>query len=245
MLLYKLTNNESGDYMNKILLVEDDIELSDMLKNYLINDGFDVKTAYDGQEAITKFNNEKFDLLLLDIMIPKIDGMTVLKKIREKNTIPILIISAKDTDLDKALGLGFGADDYISKPFSLVEVSARIKANIRRATKYINAKNEKNNNILYVKDLEIDLLNFAVNKNGENLRLTLRVFDILKLFATNKNRVFTKAQIYEFVWKETYYGDENVINVHIRRLREKIEDDPSNPIYIKTLWGIGYRMEDI
>lgn len=245
MLLYKLTNNESGDYMNKILLVEDDIELSDMLKNYLINDGFDVKTAYDGQEAITKFNNEKFDLLLLDIMIPKIDGMTVLKKIREKNTIPILIISAKDTDLDKALGLGFGADDYISKPFSLVEVSARIKANIRRATKYDNAKNEKNNNILYVKDLEIDLLNFAVNKNGENLRLTLREFDILKLFATNKNRVFTKAQIYEFVWKETYYGDENVINVHIRRLREKIEDDPSNPIYIKTLWGIGYRMEDI
>lgn len=138
-----------------------------------------------------------------------------------------------------------GADDYISKPFSLVEVSARIKANIRRATKYINTENEKNNNILYVKDLEIDLLNFAVNKNGENLRLTLREFDILKLFATNKNRVFTKAQIYEFVWKETYYGDENVINVHIRRLREKIEDDPSNPIYIKTLWGIGYRMEDI
>lgn len=245
MLLYKLTNNESGDYMNKILLVEDDIELSDMLKNYLINDGFDVKTAYDGQEAITKFNNEKFDLLLLDIMIPKIDGMTVLKKIREKNTIPILIISAKDTDLDKALGLGFGADDYISKPFSLVEVSARIKANIRRATKYINTENEKNNNILYVKDLEIDLLNFVVNKNGENLRLTLREFDILKLFATNKNRVFTKVQIYEFIWKETYYGDENVINVHIRRLREKIEDDPSNPIYIKTLWGIGYRMEDI
>lgn len=232
--------------MHKILLVEDDIALSDMLKGYLVNDGFEVKTAYDGQEAIDMFNCEKFDLLLLDLMIPKIDGMTVLKTIRKKDLTPILIISAKDTDLDKALGLGFGADDYISKPFSLVEVSARIKANIRRATKYIvPVIEEKKNDILHIKDLNIDILNFRVTKRGQVLKLTSREFELLKLFATNKNRVFTKAQIYGFIWDDAYYGDENVINVHIRRLREKIEDDPSNPIYIKTLWGIGYKMEDV
>lgn len=232
--------------MNKILLVEDDIALSHMLKDYLVNDGFQVKTAYDGQEAIDKFNNEKFDLLLLDLMIPKIDGMTVLKTIREKHLTPILIISAKDTDLDKALGLGFGADDYISKPFSLVEVSARIKANIRRATKYIEpVVEEKKNDILHINDLDIDVLNFTVTKKGQALKLTSKEFDMLKLFVTNKNRVFTKAQIYGLIWGDAYYGDENVINVHIRRLREKIEDDPSNPAYIKTLWGIGYKLGDI
>ncbi|WP_243125398.1 response regulator transcription factor [Clostridium amazonitimonense] len=232
--------------MNNILIVEDDISVSDMLKNYLINEGFQVKVAYDGQEAIDMFNYEKFDLLLLDLMIPKIDGMTVLKTIREKDLTPILIISAKGSDLDKALGLGFGADDYIAKPFSLVEVSARIKANIRRATKYITPiAQEKKEDIINIKDLNIDLLNFTVTKRGLDLKLTSREFDILKLFATNINRVFTKAQIYGFIWNDAYYGDENVINVHIRRLREKIEDDPSKPIYIKTLWGIGYKMEEL
>lgn len=232
--------------MSNILIVEDDISVSDMLKNYLINEGFQVKIAYDGQEAINMFNSEKFDLLLLDLMIPKIDGMTVLKTIREKDLTPILIISAKDSDLDKALGLGFGADDYISKPFSLVEVSARIKANIRRATKYITPiPHQKKEDIIHIKDLNVDLLNFTVTKKGLDLKLTSREFEILKLFATNINRVFTKAQIYGFVWDDAYYGDENVINVHIRRLREKIEDDPSNPIYIKTLWGIGYKMEEL
>ena len=232
--------------MERILLVEDDIELNNMLRDYLLNEGFEVTSAYDGQEALDKFNNEKFDLLLLDLMIPKINGMTVLKKIREKDLTPILIISAKDSDLDKAMGLGFGADDYISKPFSLVEVSARIKANIRRATKYVTPIiEEKKNEILHINDLNIDILNFTVTKRGENLKLTSREFGILKLFATNKNRVFTKAQIYGFIWEDIYHGDENVINVHIRRLREKIEDDPSKPIYIKTLWGIGYKMEDI
>lgn len=183
--------------MNKILLVEDDVELMDMLKGYLVNDGFEVKTAQDGQAAIDKFNSEEFDLLLLDLMIPKIDGMTVLKTIREKDLTPILIISAKDTDLDKALGLGFGADDYISKPFSLVELSARIKANIRRATKYIKPViEEKKNEILHIRDLNIDLLNFTVTKGGEVLKLTSKEFEMLKLFVTNQNRVFTKAQIY-------------------------------------------------
>lgn len=236
--------------MNNILLVEDDVAISDMVRDYLINDGFLVKTAYDGQEALDIFYSGSFDLILLDLMMPKVDGMEVMKKIREKSSIPILITSAKDSDLDKALGLGFGADDYISKPFSMIELSARIKANIRRVTKYSNVETKaeekiegKKENIINIYDLKIDLDNFYVTKRGEDLKLTSKEFEILKLFVTNPSRVFTKAQIYSFIWNDDYYGDENVINVHIRRLREKIEDDPSSPKIIKTLWGIGYKME--
>lgn len=232
--------------MNSILLVEDDVAISDMVKGYLINDGFLVKTVYNGQEALDMFSNESFDLILLDLMIPKIQGMEVMKTIREKSSIPILITSAKDSDLDKALGLGFGADDYISKPFSMIELSARIKANIRRVTKYSNTEvklEAKEKNIITVQDLIIDLDNFSVTKDNEILKLTSKEFEILKLFVTNPNRVFTKAQIYSVIWNDDYFGDENVINVHIRRLREKIEDNPSEPKYIKTLWGIGYKTE--
>lgn len=232
--------------MYNILLVEDDVAISDMVREYLINDGFSVKTAYDGQDALDTFYNGSFDLILLDLMMPKIDGMEVMKKIRAKSSIPILITSAKDSDLDKALGLGFGADDYISKPFSMIELSARIKANIRRATKYSNTENkeeEKKENIIKLYRLIIDLHNFSVTKDDEELKLTSKEFEILKLFVTNPNKVFTKAQIYSLIWNDDYFGDENVINVHIRRLREKIEDDPSNPKVIKTLWGIGYKTE--
>ena len=215
-----------------------------MVKDYLMNEGFQVVEAHDGQEALEKFKENDFDLILLDLMIPHIDGMTVLKKIREGSLIPILILSAKDSDLDKAIGLGFGADDYMSKPFSLIELSARIKAHIRRATKYFQTVSEEDSkDILKINELEVDLKNFSVSRKGIELKLTSKEFEILKLFVTNRNRVFTKAQIYEYIWKDAYYGDENVINVHIRRLREKIEIDPSNPIYIKTIWGIGYKME--
>ena len=234
--------------MNSILLVEDDVDISDMVKGYLVNDGFLVKTAYDGQQALDMFNSEKFDLILLDLMIPKIQGMEVMKTIRERSDIPILIISAKDSEIDKALGLGFGADDYISKPFSMIELSARIKANIRRVTKYSNTEVQRdksnNRNIIEVQDLIVDLDNFSVIKNDNIIKLTPKEFGILKLFSTNLNRVFTKSQIYSVIWKDDYFGDENVINVHIRRLREKIETNPSSPKYIKTLWGIGYKMED-
>lgn len=230
--------------MNRILLVEDDATISDMVRNYLVNDGFQVKVAYDGFDAINLFNYEDFDLILLDLMIPKIDGMEVMKKVRQKALIPILIVSAKDSDLDKAMALGLGADDYIQKPFSLIELSARIKANIRRVTKYSVGKNEKNKGIIKVNDLVIDIENYSVIKRESNIKLTSKEFEILRLFVTNPNRVFTKAQIYRAVWNDDYYGDDNVINVHIRRLREKIEDDTSNPIYIKTLWGIGYKMEE-
>lgn len=230
---------------NKLLLVEDDTEISDMVSDYLTKEGFVVVRAYDGDEAVRKFAGQPFDLVLLDLMLPKLSGMDFLQQIRQRSLVPVLIMSAKDGDVDKALGLGFGADDYIAKPFSMIELAARIKAAIRRATQYAPAPVEQTPapaELLRVHELVIDLDNFSVSKKGTELKLTAKEFHLLKLFAVHPKRVFTKAQIYSSVWKDDYYGDENVINVHMRRLREKIEDDPSNPVYIKTLWGIGYKL---
>jgi DNA-binding response OmpR family regulator len=226
---------------NKILLIEDDIEINEMVENYLKKEGFLITKAFDGEEGVEKFLKDSFDLVVLDLMMPKLDGMEVMKIIREKSAVPILIMSAKDTDVDKAIGLGLGADDYISKPFSMIEIAARIKAAIRRATKYSKVESKEAKTIKF-KELFIDMDNYLVTKNGVGIKLTSKEFDILKLFITNPNRVFTKSQLYSFIWKEDYFGDENVINVHMRRLREKIEEDASNPIYIKTLWGIGYKL---
>lgn len=228
---------------NKILIIEDDIAISEMVKNYLTKEGFAVTTAFDGEEGMAKYLNNYFDLVVLDLMMPKMDGMETLKLIREKSSVPVLIMSAKDSDVDKAIGLGFGADDYITKPFSMIEISARIKAGIRRATKYSGSQKEEEKVLVKLGDITMDLEKFLVIKNGKQIQLTSKEFEILKLFINNPNRVFTKAQIYSYVWKDEYYGDENVINVHMRRVREKIEDDPSNPKYIKTLWGIGYKLE--
>lgn len=225
-----------------ILLVEDDEAIRDMVANFLLLEGFNVTTANNGEEALQYCLNQTFDLVILDIMIPKLNGLEVLKVIREQAALPIIIMSAKDSDVDKALGLGLGADDYIAKPFSMLEFSARVKAVIRRATKYAGQTDHKQD-VVVIGPLKIDIVNFSINKNGLEVKLTSKEFAILKLFVTNRNRVFTKEQIYQLIWKDAYYGDENIINVHIRRLREKIEDDPSNPQYIKTLWGIGYKFE--
>ena len=228
---------------NKILIVEDDIAISEMVKNYLIKDGFIVATAFDGEEAIVKYLNHGFDLIVLDLMMPQLDGIETMKIIREKSSVPILIMSAKDSDVDKAVGLGLGADDYISKPFSMIEFSARIKSAIRRATKYSDSGKKDEPLIIKVGMLTMNIENFLVTQNNKAISLTSKEFDILKLFMQSPNRVFTKSQIYSSIWKDEYFGDENVINVHMRRLREKIEDNPSNPQYIKTLWGIGYKLE--
>jgi DNA-binding response OmpR family regulator len=225
-----------------ILLVEDDEAIREMVANFLLLEGFEVTTANNGEEALQYCLNQTFDLVILDIMIPKLNGLEVLKVIREQAALPIIIMSAKDSDVDKALGLGLGADDYIAKPFSMLEFSARVKAVIRRATKYAGQIDHKQD-VIVIGNLKIDIVNFSINKNGQEVKLTSKEFAILKLFVTNRNRVFTKEQIYQLIWKDAYYGDENIINVHIRRLREKIEDDPSNPQYIKTLWGIGYKFE--
>lgn len=193
-------------------------------------EGFEVTTANNGEEALQYCLNQTFDLVILDIMIPKLNGLEVLKVIREQAALPIIIMSAKDSDVDKALGLGLGADDYIAKPFSMLEFSARVKAVIRRATKYAGQTDHKQD-VVVIGDLKIDIVNFSINKSGQEVKLTSKEFAILKLFVTNRNRVFTKEQIYQLIWKDAYYGDENIINVHIRRLREKIEDDPSTPVY--------------
>ena len=228
----------------RILLVEDDIETSDMLKDFLITENFEVVTAYDGKSACKKFLEDKYSLVLLDIMIPGINGIEVMKIIRESSTVPIIIFTGKDSDSDKTLGLGLGADDYITKPFSVIEVLARIKANIRRNTQYIPDIPNKEN-ILKKGNLTIDTDTYSVLKNGKKIELTVKEFEILKMLIQNPQKVYTKNQIYSSVWNDVYVGDENAVNVHISRLRGKIEDNPRDPKYIITVWGIGYKLGDV
>ncbi len=226
-----------------ILLIEDDLEISGMLKNYLATENFTVETAYDGKEACRKFKEGSFDLVLLDLMIPYIGGMDVLQYIRKESVVPVIILSAKDTDSDKTLGLGLGADDYISKPFSVTEVLARIKANIRRATQYGGVAKE--GEVLRAGDIVMDLSDYTVKKAGKDIDLTAKEFEILKLLMKNPKKVYTKEQIYSLVWNEAYFGDENAVNVHISRLRNKIEDAPRSPRYVVTVWGIGYKLGEM
>ncbi|OKP88803.1 DNA-binding response regulator [Paenibacillus helianthi] len=237
----------------RVLLIEDDEAISEMVRSYLVKEGYEVETAFDGETAERLFHRSgAYDLVLLDLMLPKRSGNDVLQTIRRDSLVPVLIMSAKDSDVDKALGLGFGADDYITKPFSMIELAARVKAAIRRAgyaaagsASQETAPVEAKSNRISLRGLTVDFDNFSALKNGEEVKLTAKEFQILKLFVSSPGRVYTKAQIYSSVWEDDYYGDENVINVHMRRLREKIEDDPSKPEYIKTLWGIGYKLGDV
>lgn len=234
------TNDE---LQHKILLVEDDVEISDMLKTFLETEHFEVAAAYDGESACEQFLAGAFSLVLLDLMIPKKSGLEVMKTIRQNSTVPIIILSAKDTDSDKTLGLGLGADDYVTKPFSVTEVLARIKANIRRSTKY--AADTESEECIFTKGaLTVNLEDYSVTKNGERIELTAKEFEILKLLMKNPKKVYTKEQLYALVWKDAYLGDENAVNVHISRLRNKIEDNPRSPQYVVTVWGIGYKLGD-
>lgn len=226
----------------RILLVEDDPSISEMVHSFLTLEGFQISHAADGEEAFRLFQREAFDLVLLDIMLPKLNGIELLKRIRQQSHIPIVILSAKDADVDKALGLGFGADDYLAKPFSMIELVARVKASLRRATQYSSSGEQPAEKIIQVHELVLDLENLQLTKNGAPIKLTSKEWKIVMLLFKHPKKVFTKEQIYRSIWNEEYYGDENVINVHMSRLRDKIEDDPSSPQYIKTLWGIGYRL---
>ena len=230
--------------MNRILLVEDDKEISTMLKNFLTAENFEITTAPDGKRACEEFFAGNFSLVLLDLMIPKMNGIRVMARIRESSTVPIIIITAKDTDSDKTLGLGLGADDYITKPFSVTEVLARIKANIRRSTQYTSAVQEQPQ-VLKAGCLVMNPEDYTAAKNGVPLELTAKEFEILKLLLQNPKKVYTKEQIYSLVWKEPYFGDENAVNVHISRLRNKVEDNPRTPQYVVTVWGIGYKLGDM
>lgn len=225
----------------KILLVEDDKEISEMLIDFLQMEGFEVQSSFDGEQAVKTFFCGSYDLVILDLMLPKISGLEVMKRIRKESVVPIIILSAKDTESDKIFGLGLGADDYITKPFSLTEVLARVKANLRRTTQY-SSGGEVTSACLGLGDLEMNLESHTVHKNGLAVDLTAKEYEILRLLLSNPKKVYTKAQLYSFIWQDDYLGDENAVNVHISRLRTKIEDDPRKPQYILTVWGIGYKL---
>lgn len=223
----------------KILIVEDNKLISRSLERKLKEEFFDVKAVFDGVEALKEFDKIEYDLILLDLILPLKKGSEVLVAMRQKSDVPVIIISTKDSDVEKAINLGLGADDYLAKPFSMLELVARVKAVLRR-TQNITEKSFKQ--IHKVFDLEINLSNYIVKKNNESVDLTLKEFEILKLLVTHPGQTFSKQLMYRSIWEEEYYYNDNVINVHIRRLREKIEDNPSKPKVIITLWGFGYKL---
>ncbi|HKL42647.1 MAG TPA: response regulator transcription factor [Clostridia bacterium] len=226
----------------RILVAEDERDIRELIEIHLIKDGYQVLTAKDGIEALDVFKSEALDLAVLDVNMPKLNGFKVLNKIRKESKIPVILLTARGSDEDKILGLGLGADDYLTKPISMVELVARIKAHFRRNYEYIEPKNEEKK-ILESGDLLIDLEQFSAFKKGELLDLNAKEFKLLIYFMKNEGKVFTKKQIYEEVWDDYYYGDNNTIMVYISRLRSKIEDEKDQVRYIKTIRGIGYRFE--
>ena len=226
--------------MYHILVCDDEKDIVTALGIYLKSDGYQVYEAYNGKEALDIIRSEEIHLVLMDIMMPEMDGIEAMVKIREISNVPVILLTAKSEDTDKVLGLTVGADDYITKPFSITEVMARIKANIRRNTEYAAVQPEQTK--LVWGPLVMNLENHTVTKSGEIIELTAKEFDILRLLLENPQRVYTKAQIYSLIWNDAYMGDENAVNVHISRLRTKIEDDPRKPQVVITVWGIGYKL---
>ncbi|MBU3173509.1 response regulator transcription factor [Clostridium estertheticum] len=225
----------------KILIVEDDKDISNMIKKALTKEGYAVSCAFDGQEALNVWDKENCKLFILDIMLPKIDGIEVMRRIRMKSMVPILMVSAKAEESDRIIGLGLGADDYLVKPFAIAELIARVKALLRRYMYYSSSNDIMGNTIEYG-EIKFDLDNYTAIKKDKIINLRAKEYELLKLFFKNPNKVFTKAQIFSSVWREEYLGDDNTVMVHIRRLRNKIEDNPDKPKYIETVWGIGYRL---
>ena len=222
-----------------ILIVEDDQEINNLIGDALKRENYNVVQAFDGRQGLEKYN-DNCQLVILDLMLPYVDGIEVLRKIREKSTLPVIILSAKDEEADKVIGLSMGADDYMIKPFFVKELTARVKAQLRRYVDYNSS--EVQNHILQHDELKLDTLNYKIFKNNEELSLTKIEFELLKLFLSNPNRVFTKAQIFKSVWENEYLNDDNTVMVHIKRLRNKIEDNSNSPKYIITVWGIGYKL---
>ena len=223
----------------KILIVEDEVSISDIIKFNLKKEGYQVETAYDGREGLEKALSCGCDLILLDIMLPLMDGFEVCKGVREKLSVPILMLTAKEEEVDKVLGLELGADDYITKPFGMRELIARIKANIRRTDK-MNPSAETPAEIKSYGKLQLDTSRYEVKKDGCVLDLTLREFELLRYLAEREEKVFSREKLLEEVWGYEYYGDIRTVDVTVRRLREKLEDDPSDPKFIVTKRGIGY-----
>ncbi|MBP3886699.1 MAG: response regulator transcription factor [Cellulosilyticum sp.] len=226
--------------MQRIGVIEDERNISDMIKYNLEKEGYEVYTAYDGKEGLELVESQELDLLLLDIMLPNIDGLDVCKKVRQNKEIPIIIISAKADEFDKVLALELGADDYVTKPFSMREVMARVKARLRRKVTETVVKEEVSDDRLKEGNLEMDLKKYEVLKKGKIVELTLREFELLKFLWQSKGEVFTREDLLTKVWGYEYYGDVRTVDVTIRRLREKIEDDASKANFVLTKRGVGY-----
>ena len=231
--------------MYNILVVDDDKEIVESIEIYLRNEGYKVFKAYDGIEALDILTTEEIHLILMDIMMPKLDGIKATIKIRQEKNIPIILVSAKGEDTDKILGLNIGADDYITKPFNLLELIARVKSNLRRYMNLGNYNNEVREDVLRSGGLELNTSTKEVKVDGNLIKVTPIEYRILELLLRNKGIVFSIDEIYEKVWKEESFNVENTVAVHIRRIREKIEINPKKPRYLKVVWGIGYKIEKL
>lgn len=225
-----------------VLVVDDDREIVDSISIFLQNDGYHVLKAYDGLQALECLNDNEVHLILLDVMMPKLDGIKALLKIREKRNIPVILVSAKSEDTDKIIGLNMGADDYITKPYNPLELLARVKSQLRRYTTLGNM-DQKSGNQLRVGTLCLDTDKKELTVDGEGVKLTPIEYKIVELFMNNLGRVFSIDEIYEKVWNEPSFNADNVVAVHIRRIREKIEINPKEPKYLKVVWGIGYKID--
>ena len=226
--------------MSKILIIEDEKEIADLERDYLEMSNFEVDILNDGKEAVKHIIENNYDLLILDLMLPNTNGLEICKSIREKVDIPIIMVTAKVESIDKIRGLGIGADDYITKPFDPAELVARVEAHIKQYQRLTN-KNPKEN-IKTIKDIQIYMDCWKVYKNSKEIKFANKEFELLKFLAENPNQVFSKERLFETIWGYDYVGDVATVTVHINRIRDKIEDDPSNPTIIETVWGAGYRL---
>ena len=223
---------------NKVLVVDDEKSIVKGIKFPLERDGMEVDCAYDGQEAVDYITKNKYDIILLDVMLPVFDGFEVLNRIREFSSVPVIMLTAKGDDMDKILGLEYGADDYMTKPFNILEVKARIKAILRRnAGDIVKVSNP---NVIKKGDLEMDIEARSIKVDGIEINLTAKEFDLLEILISNPNKVYSREKLLNVVWGYEYPGDVRTVDVHIRRLREKIENNPSDPKYVFTKWGVGY-----
>ncbi|MBU5591663.1 response regulator transcription factor [Clostridium sp. MSJ-4] len=227
---------------NTVLVVDDEKDIRELIEIYLINEGLGVITACDGIDALEKLKNNDIDLIILDIMMPKLDGIRTCLKIREERKLPIIMLSAKNEDSDKILGLNVGADDYVTKPFNPLELTARVKSQLRRCFNFNEAKKEDEDEII-IDGLTINRASREVFVEGVFVRLTPLEFSILETLALNRGRVMSTEQIYDNVWNEPFNNADNTVAVHIRNIREKIEINPKEPKYIKVVWGVGYKIE--
>ena len=225
----------------KILIADDEADIRNLIKINLEENGYTVLSAQNGKEALDLLLSEDIHLAILDVMMPIMDGFNLLRKIREYNTIPVIMLTARTDDMDKVLGLGLGADDYLSKPFSVSELIARVGAQLRRSNEYLPPREKSVTTVTYG-NLSIDREKCCAFKDGEPIELGAKEYKLLLYFVENPERVFTKRQLYHAVWEEDYYYDDNTIMVHISRIRSRIEDDPQKPKYLKTIRGIGYKL---